>query len=110
THEGEFLEDISRVCGDWDALATSLSTARGGPGSGGRTYTASTRRERVLDVPTLAALPPSRAVVMPSGTYPLVVRKVAWHQDKARRRATPGAASLASVLPGNAGAVTAEAP
>ena len=87
THEAEFLEDVSRICGEWDAPATSLSTARGGTGTGGRTYTASTKRERVLDVSTLGALPASRAVVMLSGTYPLVVRKVAWHQDKAHRRA-----------------------
>ena len=88
THEAEFLEDVSRICGEWDAPATSLSTVRGSSaGSGGRTYTASTKRERVLDVSTLGALPASRAVVMLSGTYPLVVRKVAWHQDKAHRQA-----------------------
>ena len=83
THEAEFLEDVSRICGEWDAPATSMSTARGT----GRTYTAATRRERVLDVSTLGALPSSRAVVMPSGTYPLVVRKVAWHHNKAHREA-----------------------
>ncbi len=83
THEAEFLEDVSRICGEWDAPATSLSTARGS----GRTYTAATRRERVLDVSTLGALPSSRAVVMPSGTYPLVVRKDAWHQVKRYREA-----------------------
>ena len=36
THEAEFLEDVSRICGDWDAPATSLSTARGGNGTAGR--------------------------------------------------------------------------
>ena len=84
THEAEFLEDVSRICGEWDAPATSTSTARGTS----RTYTAATRRERVLDVSTLGALPSSRAVVMPSGTYPLVVRKVACHQVKAHRLAS----------------------
>jgi type IV secretory pathway TraG/TraD family ATPase VirD4 len=83
THEAEFLEDVSRICGEWDAPATSLSTTRGT----GPTYTAATRRERILDVSTLGALPSSRAVVMPSGTYPLVVRKVAWHHTKAHREA-----------------------
>jgi type IV secretory pathway TraG/TraD family ATPase VirD4 len=88
THEAEFLEDVSRICGEWDAPATSLSTAKGGSGAaGGRTYTASTRRERVLDVSTLGALPASRAVVMLPGTYPVVVRKVAWHENKAHRDA-----------------------
>ncbi len=29
THEAEFLEDVSRICGEWDAPSTSLSTARG---------------------------------------------------------------------------------
>ena len=88
THEAEFLEDVSRICGDWDAPATSLSTARGGNGTANaRTYTASTKRERILDVSTLGALPASRAVVMLSGTYPLVVRKVAWHHNKAHKKA-----------------------
>jgi type IV secretory pathway TraG/TraD family ATPase VirD4 len=88
THEAEFLEDVSRICGDWDAPATSLSTARGGNGTASaRTYTASTKRERILDVSTLGALPASRAVVMLSGTYPLVVRKVAWHHNKAHKKA-----------------------
>ena len=35
THEAEFLEDVSRICGEWDAPATSLSTARGGNGTAG---------------------------------------------------------------------------
>ena len=88
THEAEFLEDVSRICGEWDAPATSLSTARGGNGTAGaRTYTASTKRERILDVSTLGALPASRAVVMLSGTYPLVARKVAWHDNKAHKAA-----------------------
>ena len=58
THEAEFLEDVSRICGEWDAPATSTSTARGTS----RTYTAATRRERVLDVSTLGcpALVPGR--------------------------------------------------
>ena len=54
---------------------------------GARTYTASTKRERILDVSTLGALPASRAVVMLSGTYPLVARKVAWHDNKAHKAA-----------------------
>jgi type IV secretory pathway TraG/TraD family ATPase VirD4 len=87
THEAEFLEDVSRICGEWDAPATSLSTARGNGTAGGRTYTASTKRERILDVSTLGALPASRAVVMLSGTYPLVARKVAWHDNKAHKAA-----------------------
>jgi type IV secretory pathway TraG/TraD family ATPase VirD4 len=83
THEAEFLEDVSRICGEWDAPSTSSSTTRGT----GRTFTAATRRDRILDVSTLGALPSSRAVVMPSGTYPLVVRKVAWHHTRRHREA-----------------------
>jgi type IV secretory pathway TraG/TraD family ATPase VirD4 len=83
THEAEFLEDVSRICGEWDAPSTSSSTTRGT----GRTFTSATRRDRILDVSTLGALPSSRAVVMPSGTYPLVVRKVAWHHTRRHREA-----------------------
>jgi hypothetical protein len=83
THEAEFLEDMSRICGEWDAPSTSTSTTRGS----GRTFTSANRRERILDVSTLAGLPASRALVMPSGTYPLVVRKVAWHHTPRHRQA-----------------------
>jgi type IV secretory pathway TraG/TraD family ATPase VirD4 len=83
THEAEFLEDMSRICGEWDAPSTSTSTTRGS----GRTFTSANRRERILDVSTLAGLPASRALVMPSGTYPLVVRKVAWHHTARHRQA-----------------------
>ena len=82
THEAPFLEDVFCICGEGDAPATSLSTTLGtGAPTPHRRAGADPRRLHP------GALPSSRAVVMPSGTYPLVVRKVAWHHTKAHRGA-----------------------
>lgn len=60
----DFLDDVSQLCGEYDAPTRSQST---------RTITHSSRRERVFDVATLAALPAGRAVVMLSGAPPVLV-------------------------------------
>lgn len=64
----DFLDDISQVCGEWDAPARSSSIQ-----SHGRSITSGTRRQRVFDVAALAALPAGRAVVMLSGAPPVLV-------------------------------------
>ncbi len=53
-----FLEDLSRMVGDYDRLSSSTSTGRGQ-----RTVSQQLHRERILDVADVAALPKGRAVV-----------------------------------------------
>ena len=60
--EAEFLEDLSRLVGDYDRPVTSTSSARTG-----RSTTRGTMRARILPVDELASLPHGRAVVLAAG-------------------------------------------
>lgn len=71
--EGAFLEDLSRLVGDYDRLASSTSYGRGQ-----RTVSQQLHRERILDVADLAAMPKGRALVLASGSRPTLIRTVPW--------------------------------
>lgn len=66
--ETEFLESLSRLLGEVDLPTRSVSDSRWG-----RQVSASMRKERVFDPDALQALPARRAVVLLSGTRPVVV-------------------------------------
>ena len=68
-NEDQFLEGISKVCGEAEVVTESASEGRSG-----HSRTQSLRRERILDVGTLAEVPLGRAVVMLSGAPAVVVR------------------------------------
>jgi type IV secretory pathway TraG/TraD family ATPase VirD4 len=70
--EAAFLEDLSRIIGDYDRLASSTSHGRE------RTVSRQLQRERILDVADLAALPKGRAIVLASGSRPTLIRTVPW--------------------------------
>ena len=71
--EAAFLEDLSRMIGDYDRLSSSASRGRDQ-----RTVSRQLQRERILDVADLAALPKGRAVVLASGSRPTLVRTLPW--------------------------------
>ncbi|WP_278236926.1 type IV secretory system conjugative DNA transfer family protein [Isoptericola sp. AK164] len=71
--ETVFLEDLSRMIGDYDRLQSSTSSGRGH-----RTVSQQLHRERILDVADLAALPKGRAVVLASGSRPTLIRTKPW--------------------------------
>ena len=71
--EAEFLRELSELIGDFETVSTSVSRGRQGR-STSRQY----RRERVLDVADLGALPRGRAVVFASGVRPTLVRTLPW--------------------------------
>ncbi len=71
--EVEFLSELSQLVGDFDLATVSTSH-----GKGGRSSSHAMRRERVLDVADLAALPRGRAVVIASGAPPALVRTRPW--------------------------------
>lgn len=81
--EHGFLDDLSRLIGDYDRIASSTSSGRGQ-----RTVSQQVQRERILDVADLAALPKGRAVVLASGARPTLVRTLPWmdgvHADAVR--------------------------
>jgi type IV secretory pathway TraG/TraD family ATPase VirD4 len=72
--EVEFLEELSKLIGDFDLLSRQETHGL----RQGRSTSRSVRRERILDVADLAALPQGRIVVMASGTRPVLARAVPW--------------------------------
>lgn len=81
--EGTFLEDLSRIIGDFDRIQTSTSAGRGH-----RSVSQQLHRERILDIADLAAMPKGRAVVLASGSRPTLIRTQPWmtgpHADQVR--------------------------
>lgn len=73
--EVEFLDELSRLIGEVELESTSVSNSAG---KGGRSVSVSTRKERVLDVSDLGSLPKGRAVVISSGTPPLLGKTLPW--------------------------------
>lgn len=82
--EVDFLKDLAELTGEFQRPERSRTAARGGPST---TY--SVRSERVLDVADLAAMPRGRALVIPSGAKPVLIRTQAWmdgpHADRVRQ-------------------------
>ena len=68
-----FLEDVSRLIGDYDRVSSSTSTSRGH-----RTISHQLQRERILDIADLAALPRGRAIVLASGARPAMITTIPW--------------------------------
>lgn len=71
--EAAFLDDLSRIIGDYDRLSSSTSYGRGQ-----RTVSQQLHRERIMDVAELAAMPKGRAVVLASGSRPTLIRTQPW--------------------------------
>lgn len=71
--EAQFLEDLSRIVGDYDRLSSSSSVSKGQ-----RTVSRQLQRERILDIADLAAMPKGRALVIASGSRPTLARTIPW--------------------------------
>ena len=81
--EVEFLNELSQLIGDYNLTTTSVSFGRGG-----RSTNRAVRRERVLDVADLTALPKGRTVVFASGAPATLVRRVPWMDGPDAARVT----------------------
>ena len=75
----QFLEEMSKLIGEHDVTTTSTSTS--GTGWGNRSVSRSPRRQRILDVADLHALPRGRMVVFSSGAPPALVRTAPWQSS-----------------------------
>jgi type IV secretory pathway TraG/TraD family ATPase VirD4 len=71
--EVEFLSELSQLIGDFDLTTRTVSN-----GKGGRSTSHATRRERILEVSDLGALPRGRVVVLASGVPPTLARALPW--------------------------------
>jgi type IV secretory pathway TraG/TraD family ATPase VirD4 len=72
--EVEFLEQLSRLIGDFDLQNHSVTHGM----RQGRSTSRSVRRERILDVADLGSLPAGRVVVFASGSKPTLARSIPW--------------------------------
>ena len=71
--EDQFLSSLSQLIGEYEL--NSRSTSRSATGT---TNSYQSRRERILDVSDLRAMPRGRAVLLYSGTPAVLVRTVPW--------------------------------
>jgi len=72
--EAEFLEELSRLIGDYTHVEASVSYGD----RRGRSVQAQNRSARILDVADLAALDRGRMVVFASGAVPVLARSIPW--------------------------------
>jgi hypothetical protein len=68
----EFLDELAKLIGEHDVITRSASTS--GAGWGDRSVSHAPRRQRILDVSDLGALPRGRMVVFASGAPPVLGR------------------------------------
>lgn len=70
----EFLESLTKIIGDFDLYARSASWG----GKMGNSRQLSSRREKILDVGDLAAMPRGREIVIPSLGKPVLAKPQPW--------------------------------
>lgn len=94
-----FLGDLSELAGEYDQREYQASReSEFGGWSGNRTVSESVSRQRVLGVSDLGAMPPGRALVLASGTKPVLVETIPWWEgpyarevQESLRKYDPGA-------------------
>jgi len=102
--DANFLERLSKLIGDYDITSNSVSYNKGERGTSKQT-----QRHHIMEVSDLAALPPGRAVIFPSGIPATMIKTVPWmarpdaHTVKASfARHDPGAAQSTTPQGANA--------
>lgn len=71
--ERQFLSDVSVLTGERWVQRRSVGTSRNG-----NTSNVSSERQAILSPDDIAALPEWRAVLVPSGDYPVLIRTIPW--------------------------------
>jgi type IV secretory pathway TraG/TraD family ATPase VirD4 len=71
--DANFLERLSKLIGDYDIVSSSVSYNKGERGTSKQT-----QRHHIMEVSDLAAMPPGRAVVFPSGIPATMIKTVPW--------------------------------
>ncbi|MFF4578258.1 type IV secretory system conjugative DNA transfer family protein [Streptomyces sp. NPDC001373] len=78
-----FLGDLSELAGEYELREYSATQeSERGRWSGNRTVNETVRRERVLQVSDLGSMPPGRALVLASGTKPVLVETIPWWEGQ----------------------------
>jgi type IV secretory pathway TraG/TraD family ATPase VirD4 len=83
----KFLGDLVQLIGEYEPTTYS-TTVQSGRGQHSHSTSASTRQEKILEVADLFAMPRGRALVLPSGSPPVLIRTLPWqtgdHADAVR--------------------------
>ncbi|MCJ1697873.1 TraM recognition domain-containing protein [Rathayibacter caricis] len=103
--ENDFLQNVSELVGDYDRETTSASYNKGV-----RSTSTALKRERILTVDELGAMPRGRAVMLSTGSRAALLRTVPWYEGT-KEKVAAIKASIAAHDPATAPAnVTAPAP
>lgn len=103
--ENDFLQNVSELVGDYDRETTSASYNKGV-----RSTSTALKRERILTVDELGAMPRGRAVMLSTGARAALLRTVPWYEG-AKDQVAAIKASIAAhdpaVIPAASPVVTA---
>ncbi|MWV51535.1 TraM recognition domain-containing protein (plasmid) [Rathayibacter sp. VKM Ac-2803] len=103
--ENDFLQNVSELVGDYDRETTSASYNKGV-----RSTSTALKRERILTVDELGAMPRGRAVLLSTGSRAALLRTVPWYEGT-KQKVAAIKASIAAHDPATAStSVTAPAP
>jgi type IV secretory pathway TraG/TraD family ATPase VirD4 len=94
--ENDFLQNVSELVGDYDRETTSASYNKGV-----RSTTTALKRERILTVDELGAMPRGRAVMLSTGSRAALLRTVPWYEG-AKEKVVAIKASIAAHDPATA--------
>ncbi|MFC0039573.1 type IV secretory system conjugative DNA transfer family protein [Actinomadura rayongensis] len=75
-----FLSDLTQLIGDYEPISYS-TTVQTGRGHHSHSVSSSTRPEKILDVADLFSLPRGRAIVLPSGAPPVLIKTLPWQSS-----------------------------
>ncbi len=94
--ENDFLQNLAELVGDYDRETTTASLNRGV-----RSTSTALKRERILGVDELAALPRGRAILLTTGTRAAMMRTVPWYRGPktTRDRIAASLAAHAAEIP-----------
>jgi type IV secretory pathway TraG/TraD family ATPase VirD4 len=73
--ENDFLQNLAELIGDYDRETTTATLNKGA-----RSTSTALKRERILGVDELAALPRGRAILLTTGTRAALLRTVPWYR------------------------------
>ena len=73
--ENDFLQNLAELIGDYDRETTTATLNKGV-----RSTSTALKRERILGVDELAALPRGRAILLTTGTRAALLRTVPWYR------------------------------
>lgn len=73
--ENDFLQNLAELVGDYDRETTTASLNKGA-----RSTSTALKRERILGVDELAALPRGRAILLTTGTRAALLRTIPWYR------------------------------